>query len=90
MTADLHRRHDGADAPAYDPMRLTSAVIAHLLRSGVPVSVRSASRAFEAAGRLLEQLGVEPADAAQVSRDVKADISGHGEVVPFQRRAARS
>jgi hypothetical protein len=46
-------------APAYDPQRLASVVMLHLVREGVPVEVRSAERVYEQCDRLLRTLGVE-------------------------------
>lgn len=61
--------------PVYDPKRLASAVMLHLVREGVPVAVRSAERVFEECSRLLRTLGVEAVD----------DVEVLAEVVPIRR-----
>jgi hypothetical protein len=60
----------------FDPMAVVLVVVVELTRAGVDHEVRSVYRLAEAAARLLEQFGVEPAP-------VGVDLAP---VIPLQRR----
>lgn len=47
---------------AYEPHAVLTLVMTRLAQERVPIDIKSAGRALEAAGRLLEVLGVEPTD----------------------------
>lgn len=52
-----------APRPAeYEPRAVLALVMLRLASERVPLDVKSGGRALEAAGRLLEALGVEPVD----------------------------
>lgn len=60
-----------ASRPAeYEPRAVLALVMLRLASERVPLDVKSGGRALEAAGRLLEALGVEPVDGVVLPANV--------------------